>query len=220
MAVPRPYHGVGSRPKIRVPLTYQVPQPLCLVPHPGEFSRFIALGDSLSIDRYPATANVATPHAGDDAALPRGLGAAALLYRNDDQRWPEFTGRDLATHYPGIAFRHAVQLVGEHAHRGRAVGGVVIAGMRRRMVQLVSVPERDARVVRREVAPRELRPPLVVVPVEQGGRAQAAGQRGIVPGVRGGHVGGGRIAVDRETVSQCDEARELSGMRHEAERLG
>ena len=115
-AVPRPYHGVGSRPKIRVPLTYQVPQPPCLVPHPGEFSRFIALGDSLSIDRYPATANVATPHTGDDAALPRGLGAAALLYRNDDQRWPEFTGRDLATHYPGIAFRNAHELDHPSAH--------------------------------------------------------------------------------------------------------
>lgn len=90
------------------------------MPHPGEFSRFIALGDSLSIDRYPAAANAATPvaapHAGDDAALPRGLGAAALLYRNDDQRWPEFTGRDLATHYPGIAFRNAHELDHPSAH--------------------------------------------------------------------------------------------------------
>ena len=101
---------------IRVPSTSPVPQPHRLVPHPTHFSRFIALGDSLSIDRYPATADVAAPHAGGDVALPRGLGAAALLYRNDDQRWPEFTGHDLTTRYPGIAFRNAHELDHPTAH--------------------------------------------------------------------------------------------------------
>jgi lysophospholipase L1-like esterase len=31
-------------------------------------------------------------------------GAAALLYRNDDRRWPEFAGRDLARQSPGVRF--------------------------------------------------------------------------------------------------------------------
>ncbi len=71
------------------------------------YSRFIALGDSLSADLYPARSvagDVAavTPH--DD--LPRGLGAAALLYRNDSGRWPAFAGRDLETRYPGIRFEN------------------------------------------------------------------------------------------------------------------
>ncbi|HEX5830203.1 MAG TPA: hypothetical protein VFY16_04420, partial [Gemmatimonadaceae bacterium] len=68
------------------------------------FSRFIALGDSLSIDRYPALA------ASAPGELPPGLGAAALLFRNADSRWPEFAGRDLITFYPGIAFRNRHQL--------------------------------------------------------------------------------------------------------------
>jgi lysophospholipase L1-like esterase len=62
------------------------------------FSRYIALGDSISIDVYPA----------HDAAR-RGLrastadvGAASLLYRNDDQLWPEFRGRDLRSRFKGI----------------------------------------------------------------------------------------------------------------------
>lgn len=78
------------------------------------FRDYIALGDSCSSDLYPAldvgAISVAValerePRAG--ALAP--LGAAALLYRNDDARWPEFAGRDLATAYPGIAFRSLVE---------------------------------------------------------------------------------------------------------------
>lgn len=62
--------------------------------------RYIALGDSISIDIYPAS----------DAAS-RGLrastnklGAASLFFRNDDKLWPEFRGRDLRSRFPGIDF--------------------------------------------------------------------------------------------------------------------
>lgn len=43
------------------------------------FVLYVSLGDSMSIDDYAG----------------RGLGAASLLYRNDDTLWPEFRGRDL-----------------------------------------------------------------------------------------------------------------------------
>jgi lysophospholipase L1-like esterase len=64
-------------------------------------SHYTALGDSMSSDHYP-TCDVR----GLDLPPPRldPLGAAALLHRNDDSRWPEFAGRDLATRYPGLAY--------------------------------------------------------------------------------------------------------------------
>ena len=73
------------------------------------FSHYIALGDSLSIDLYPALDAGETDVA---VALERvttagkvaPLGAASLLYQNDDQRWPEDVGADLATRYPGIEY--------------------------------------------------------------------------------------------------------------------
>lgn len=73
------------------------------------FSDYVALGDSTSIDLYPALdageTDVAVAlerdvHAG--AVAP--IGAASLLYRNDDARWPEEQGDDLVTRYPGISF--------------------------------------------------------------------------------------------------------------------
>ena len=64
-------------------------------------ARYIALGDSLSIDVYPA----------EDAALrypgrasTDRLGAASLFVRNDDPFWPEFRGRDLLTFTPSLRF--------------------------------------------------------------------------------------------------------------------
>ena len=69
------------------------------------FDRYIALGDSLSIDLYPALDVMEHGDPAFQGAPPRGLGAAALLHRNDDGRWPEFAGRDLASRHPGIAFR-------------------------------------------------------------------------------------------------------------------
>jgi len=73
------------------------------------FSDYVALGDSTSIDLYPALdvgeTDVAVAlerdvHAG--AVAP--LGAASLLYRNDDARWPAERGDDLCSRFPGITF--------------------------------------------------------------------------------------------------------------------
>ncbi len=56
------------------------------------FSLYVALGDSMSIDHYPTcdVRRLDVPPARLDP-----LGAAALLFRNDDVRWPEFRGLDL-----------------------------------------------------------------------------------------------------------------------------
>jgi len=61
--------------------------------------RYVALGDSISIDEYPGldwqeTHGLASP-------VP-GLGAASLLHRNHDEAWPGFRGRDLASRSPGL----------------------------------------------------------------------------------------------------------------------
>jgi lysophospholipase L1-like esterase len=66
-----------------------------------QYRHYVALGDSMSSDHYP-TCDVR----GLGLPPPRldPLGAAALLYRNDDDRWPEFAGRDLATRSAGTTF--------------------------------------------------------------------------------------------------------------------
>ncbi len=63
---------------------------------------YVALGDSMSIDRYPNL-----DHADRQTlSLPvTGLGAASLLARNDDYVWPEFAAHDLVTISPGIDCR-------------------------------------------------------------------------------------------------------------------
>lgn len=68
------------------------------------FARYIALGDSMSIDRYPSLdAAEESPADAGPLYVEQPLGAASLLYRNDDDRWSEFEGRDLVTVSPGIA---------------------------------------------------------------------------------------------------------------------
>jgi lysophospholipase L1-like esterase len=76
-----------------------------------EFGRYVALGDSVSIDLYPALdagdADVAValervPSAGRVAPL----GAASLLHRNDNDRWPDFAADDLESRIPGIIFQN------------------------------------------------------------------------------------------------------------------
>jgi lysophospholipase L1-like esterase len=52
----------------------------------GAFERYVALGDSMSIDDYPCL---------DAGVREPGLGAAALLWSNDDTRFPEWKGKDL-----------------------------------------------------------------------------------------------------------------------------
>jgi lysophospholipase L1-like esterase len=56
------------------------------------FTLYVALGDSMSTDHYP-TCDVRRLDLPPDRLDP--LGAAALLYRNDDLRWPELRGQDL-----------------------------------------------------------------------------------------------------------------------------
>jgi lysophospholipase L1-like esterase len=74
-----------------------------------DFTRYIALGDSMSIDLYPAldageidvaVALERVPTAGRVAPL----GAASLFHHNDEQYWPDDAGDDLSSLYPGIAF--------------------------------------------------------------------------------------------------------------------
>jgi lysophospholipase L1-like esterase len=70
------------------------------------YSLYVALGDSMSTDHYP-TCDIR------DLDIPPArldpLGAASLLYRNDDARWPEFRGRDLAGQSPGLEFRNLAE---------------------------------------------------------------------------------------------------------------
>ena len=53
----------------------------------GLFKRYVGLGDSISIDEY--------------AGGP-GWGAISLFYRNKDEIYPEFKGKDLRSLYPEI----------------------------------------------------------------------------------------------------------------------
>ena len=74
-----------------------------------KFAQYIALGDSVSIDLYPAldAGETDVPVALEwnaRAGTVAPLGAASLLYRNDDARYPEFTGRDLVSRFPRLEF--------------------------------------------------------------------------------------------------------------------
>jgi lysophospholipase L1-like esterase len=73
--------------------------------------RYVALGDSMSIDLYPALdageIDVAVAlERRTDAGTVAPLGSASLLVRNDDARWPEFAGRDLASRWPRVAVQN------------------------------------------------------------------------------------------------------------------
>jgi len=70
------------------------------------FTHYVALGDSMSSDHYP-TCDVGGLDAPPSRLDP--LGAAALLYRNDDARWPEFAGQDLRHEAPGVDFRNLTE---------------------------------------------------------------------------------------------------------------
>ena len=63
--------------------------------------RYIALGDSISIDIYPAE-DVALRYRG--ATDNELVGAVSLFVENDDRLWPEFRGRDLYTLQPSVRF--------------------------------------------------------------------------------------------------------------------
>ncbi|MGH7638777.1 MAG: SGNH/GDSL hydrolase family protein [Gemmatimonadaceae bacterium] len=70
---------------------------------------YVALGDSMSIDLYPALdageTDVSVALEWDaSAGAVAPLGAASLMYRNADDRYPEFTARDLISRDPKIGF--------------------------------------------------------------------------------------------------------------------
>jgi lysophospholipase L1-like esterase len=71
------------------------------------FSQYVALGDSMSIDLYPALdageTDVAVALEWNAAAgRVAPLGAASLFFSNDDTKYPDFAGIDLASKYRGI----------------------------------------------------------------------------------------------------------------------
>jgi lysophospholipase L1-like esterase len=75
-----------------------------------EFREYVALGDSYSIDLYPALdagktdVSVALERV-ESAGTVAPLGAASLFFRNDDETHPDESGNDLSSMFPGIAFR-------------------------------------------------------------------------------------------------------------------
>lgn len=76
-----------------------------------DFSHYIALGDSVSIDLYPALdageIDVAVALERDaSAGKVAALGAASLFYRNDEARWPEEIGNDLVSRFPAIEYEN------------------------------------------------------------------------------------------------------------------
>ena len=71
--------------------------------------RYVALGDSVSIDLYPALdageIDVAVAlERQSSAGRVAPLGAASLFYQNNDEYWPEETGNDLVSRYPRLTF--------------------------------------------------------------------------------------------------------------------
>jgi lysophospholipase L1-like esterase len=70
------------------------------------FSLYVALGDSMSTDHYP-TCDVRDVDIPPNRLDP--LGAASLLFHNDNARWPDFEGRDLRSQWPGVEFRQLAE---------------------------------------------------------------------------------------------------------------
>ncbi len=70
------------------------------------FTHYVALGDSMSSDHYPTCdlRGLDLPPARLDP-----VGAAALLHRNADERWPEFVDQDLEHDSPGIGLTNLTE---------------------------------------------------------------------------------------------------------------
>ncbi|MFL5612774.1 MAG: SGNH/GDSL hydrolase family protein [Gemmatimonadaceae bacterium] len=76
-----------------------------------DFSHYVALGDSMSIDLYPALdageIDVAVALERDaSAGRVAALGAAALFYRNDEAHWPDEIGNDLVSRFPAVEYEN------------------------------------------------------------------------------------------------------------------
>lgn len=77
---------------------------------------YVALGDSMSdCDHYAATD--AAQRFGSVASQPP-YGSVSLLWKNRDDLWPDFTGRDLSTLCPGATFHNL-------SRDGDTTGGVL-----------------------------------------------------------------------------------------------
>ena len=77
----------------------------------SDFTRYVALGDSLSIDLYPALDAGAVDVAVALERLPSvgnvaPIGAASLLYKNSEEHWPDDIGDDLSSLCPGIQYEN------------------------------------------------------------------------------------------------------------------
>jgi hypothetical protein len=76
----------------------------------ARFRESVALGDSYSIDLYPALdagrtdVSVALERV-ESAGTVAPIGAASLFYRNDDAMHPDESGNDLASMFAGITYR-------------------------------------------------------------------------------------------------------------------
>ena len=74
------------------------------------FSHYLALGDSMSIDLYAALdagktdVSVALERI-ESAGIVAPLGAASLFFRNDDAAWPDEAGNDLVSRFPKMSYR-------------------------------------------------------------------------------------------------------------------
>lgn len=124
------------------------------------FARYVALGDSMSIDLYPGLDHQART---GGSRLELGLGAPSLLYRNRDDLYAEFAGRDLARAFPGIeAWNLCVD--------GATVGTV-------RSGQLPHVPADEAPTLVTVTAGGNDLLELIGVPARRGGTAVAAALR-------------------------------------------
>jgi len=74
------------------------------------FREYVALGDSMSIDLYPALdagkVDVAVAlERIEGAGTIAPIGAASLFYRNDDDTHPDESGNDLSSMFHGITYR-------------------------------------------------------------------------------------------------------------------
>lgn len=75
-----------------------------------QFTEYVALGDSMSLDIYPALdagktdVSVALERV-ETAGKVAPLGPSSLFYRNDDEAHPDESGNDLSSMFPGIGYR-------------------------------------------------------------------------------------------------------------------
>ncbi len=82
-------HESAQKEPLRVELSGGTQQGKSASRAKGFYTRYVGLGDSISIDEY---------------AGGSGWGAISLFYRNKDEIYPEWKGRDLRSRYPGIDF--------------------------------------------------------------------------------------------------------------------